>query len=443
MSTIKTFGPIDERSLEQLKRCMEAGDAEFGVLCADHHPGYSQPIGGGIAYEGYVSPSGVGYDIGCGNKAVQTDLTRVDLDDLGGVGSIMSEITRRISFGMGVPAQERTDHPVLDAIRTADFAPQRRLVQLAESQLGTVGSGNHYVNLMEDENGAIWVGVHFGSRGFGHKTASGFLALAQGLPFDGRAQEGEMDSPPVLFEAGSELGESYVAAMQLAGDYAYAGRDVVVDKVLEILGANVEREVHNHHNFAWREEHMGRTYWVIRKGCTPAQPGQGGFVGGSMGDDSVILEGVESKVNEQALYSTVHGAGRVMSRSQAAGRIRRRKRYACRNRDCDRVFDIDGISSHLGPPKKGVCPDHPESGVMKVWVQEQLKPGLVDWPAVQARLREQGIVLVGGGADEAPEVYKRLPEVLAAHGDSIRVKHTLRPLGVAMAGRDVRDPYKD
>ena len=213
---------------------MDAGDAEFGVLCADHHPGYSQPIGGGIAYEGYVSPSGVGYDIGCCNKAAQTDMTRADLDALGGVESLMAEITRRISFGMGVPAQERTDHPVLDAIRNADFAPQRKLAQLAESQLGTVGSGNHYVNLMEDEDGRIWVGVHFGSRGFGHKTASGFLALAQGLPFGGKASEGEMDSPPVLLEVGSELGESYVAAMELAGDYAYAGRGIVVAKVLEI-----------------------------------------------------------------------------------------------------------------------------------------------------------------------------------------------------------------
>jgi tRNA-splicing ligase RtcB len=79
----------------------------------------------------------------------------------------------------------------------------------------------------------------------------------------------------------------------------------------------------------------------------------------------------------------------------------------------------------------------------KVWLEEQIKPGIVDWPAVQARLREQGIVLVGGGADEAPEVYKRLPQVLDAHGDSIRIKHRLRPLGVAMAGRDVVDPYKD
>ena len=289
---IKTFGPVDQRSLDQLERCMDAGDAEYGVLCADHHPGYSQPIGGGIAYEGHVSPSGVGYDIGCGNKAARTDLTRADLDALGGVEALMGEITRRISFGMGVPATERVDHPVLDRIRNADFAPQRKLAQLAESQLGTVGSGNHYVNLMADEEGRVWVGVHFGSRGFGHKTASGFLALAQGLPFDGRAHEGEMDSPPVLFEVDSELGECYIAAMELAGDYAYAGRDAVVAKVLEILGAEATHEVHNHHNFAWREEHFGRTYWVIRKGCTPARPGQEGFVGGSMGDESVILEGV-------------------------------------------------------------------------------------------------------------------------------------------------------
>jgi tRNA-splicing ligase RtcB len=244
-----------------------------------------------------------------------------------------------------------------------------------------------------------------------------------------------MDSPPVLFEVGSELGETYVAAMQLAGDYAYAGRDIVVGKVLEILGAEATHEVHNHHNFAWREEHFGRTYWVIRKGCTPARPGQEGFVGGSMGDDSVILEGVESAENEQALYSTVHGAGRVMSRTQAAGRSRVARVWACTMRDCDYWLDARDTDG-------GTCPVH-DRPLRKVRRHVQLKPGVVDWPAVQARLREQGIVLVGGGADEAPEVYKRLPEVLSAHGDSIRVRHTLRPLGVAMAGRDVHDPYKD
>ena len=432
MSTIKTFGEVDARSLAQLERCMTAGDADFGVLCADHHVGYSQPIGGAIAYEGYVSPSGVGYDIGCGNKAARTELTRADIDALGGIERVMGEITRRISFGMGVPAAERSDHPVIDRIQNAEFTPQRRLAQAAHSQLGTVGSGNHYVNVMEDEDGAIWVGVHFGSRGFGHKTASGFLALAQGLAFDGRAVDGEMDAPPVLFEAGSELGQAYLSAMELAGEYAYAGRDIVVAKVLEILGADAVREVHNHHNFAWREEHFGRTYWVVRKGCTPARPGQEGFVGGSMGDESVILEGCKSVDADESLHSTVHGAGRVMSRTKAAGRVRRRKRWACTNRDCDRVFEAEQA-----------CPDHPAGRVRKVWVEEQISLGLVDWPAVQAGLRERGIVLVGGGADEAPEVYKRLPEVLAAHGDTIRVKHMLRPLGVAMAGRDVVDPYKD
>jgi tRNA-splicing ligase RtcB (3'-phosphate/5'-hydroxy nucleic acid ligase) len=433
---VKTFGPVDERSLRQLERCMEAGDAELGVLCADHHPGYSQPIGGAIAYEGYVSPSGVGYDIGCGNKAARTELLRADIDALGGVERIMGEITRRISFGMGVPAQERADHSVLERIRTAEFEPQRDLAQLAESQLGTVGSGNHYVNLMEDEEGHIWVGVHFGSRGFGHRTASGFLALAQGLAFEARAHEGEMDSPPVLFEVGSELGDSYVAAMELAGDYAHAGRDVVVTKVLEILGAEAVHEVHNHHNYAWREEHFGRAYWVVRKGCTPARPGQEGFVGGSMGDESVILEGVESAENTDALYSTVHGAGRVMSRSQAAGRVKRQRVHACSVRDCDYFVPVNGHAA-------ATCPRHPSAKLRKARREQVVRPGLVDWPAVQARLREQGVVLVGGGADEAPEVYKRLPDVLAAHAGTIRVMHTLRPLGVAMAGRDVVDPYKD
>jgi tRNA-splicing ligase RtcB len=428
---IKTFGTVDQRSLEQLERCMQAGDAEYGVLCADHHPGYSQPIGGAIAYEGYISPSGVGYDIGCGNKAARTDLTRTDLDALGGVESVMREITRRISFGMGVPAQERSDHPVLEKISATEFRPQRKMVQLAESQLGTVGSGNHFVNLMEDEEGKVWVGVHFGSRGFGHKTASGFLALAQGLRFDERAREGEMDSAPVLFEVDSELGRSYEAAMELAGEYAYAGRDIVVAKVLEILGAEATHEVHNHHNFAWREEHFGRSYWVVRKGCTPARPGQEGFVGGSMGDDSVILEGVGGDESVDALASTVHGAGRVMSRTQAAGRSRTVRVWGCTMRDCEYHSD-----------EPGMCPVH-DRPLKKSRRLVQIKPGVVDWPAVQERLRARGIVLVGGGADEAPEVYKRLPDVLTAHAGSIRVKHTLHPLGVAMAGRDVYDPYKD
>jgi tRNA-splicing ligase RtcB len=175
---------------------------------------------------------------------------------------------------------------------------------------------------------------------------------------------------------------------------------------------------------------------VIRKGCTPARPGQEGFVGGSMGDESVILEGVESADSEQALYSTVHGAGRVMSRSQAAGKIRRLTVYACTVRDCEFMIPAKEYAGET-------CPDHPTAKLRKWRTEQVVRPGVVDWPAVQARLREQGVVLIGGGADEAPEVYKDLPNVLAAHGGTIRMKHTLRPLGVAMAGRDIHDPYKD
>jgi tRNA-splicing ligase RtcB len=248
-----------------------------------------------------------------------------------------------------------------------------------------------------------------------------------------------MDSPPVLLATDTELGASYVAAMELAGEYAYAGRDTVVAKVLEILSAVAVKEVHNHHNFAWRETHAGQEYWVVRKGCTPAWPGQEGFVGGSMGEASVVLEGVGSDEARSSLHSTVHGAGRVMSRTQAAGKVRRRKRWACRDRDCPRIFE----GSFADGDPRPQCPEHPDAGVMKTWIAEQVRPGRVDWPAVQARLAADGIVLRGGGADEAPEVYKRLPEVLAAHAGSVRVTHTLRPLGVAMAGRDVHDPYKD
>ena len=120
--------------------------------------------------------------------------------------------------------------------------------------------------------------------------------------------------------------------MTLAGEYAYAGRDVVVDKVLKILGTHVIESIHNHHNYAWKETHRGEDVWVIRKGCTPAWPGQQGFVGATMGEPSVILEGIESPAMVDLLYSTVHGAGRVMSRSQAAGKIRRFNVWECNDR---------------------------------------------------------------------------------------------------------------
>ena len=254
MAEITVFGNPDDRTLAQLERC--ATEADYAVLCADSHVGYSQPIGGAIAYENLISPSGVGFDVACGNKAARTPLHADDVD----VPRLMDEITRQISFGVGRTSGWRVDDPVLDRIEHAAFTPQRKLGKLARDQLGTVGGGNHYVDLLSDEEGLLWVGVHFGSRGFGHKTATGFLSLAQGKSFDDRASDVSMDAPPVLLDTRTELGQAYVEAMTLAGEYAYAGRDLVVERVLKILGTHATDEVHNHHNFAWRELHFGRDY---------------------------------------------------------------------------------------------------------------------------------------------------------------------------------------
>jgi len=283
------------------------------------------------------------------------------------------------------------DHELFDD-PTWKIEPMRSLKEMARKQLGTIGGGNHYVDLLEDEEGRIWIGVHFGSRGLGYKTASYFLKA-------GGAKDG-MDVEPLVLPVDSDLGQDYIACMQLAGRYAYAGRDWVCDRVAKILGARIVEEVHNHHNFAWREKHEGRELWVVRKGATPAFPGQKSFVGGSMGDISVILEGVESDEARRALYSTAHGAGRVMSRTEARGKVDRRT---------GRVIHPGRITREM----------------MLQWV------------------RSQGVELRGAGTDESPHCYKRLPEVLRAHAGTVRILHTLRPIGVAMAGEDVFDPYKD
>jgi len=249
----------------------------------------------------------------------------------------------------------------------------------------------------------------------------------------------------VLLQVGSALGQSYIAAMQLAGAYAYAGRDVVVEKVLEILGAHSTYEVHNHHNFAWRERHHDTDVWVIRKGCTPAFPGQEGFVGATMGEPSVILRGTNHPDGAGLLHSTVHGAGRVMSRTQAAGRMG--SRGECTERDCDSWVSWAQYrheKARAGLPEDArftLCERHPDGRMVKR--RGRIKDGLIDFDAVQEGLRATGIELRGGAADEAPDAYKRLDAVLAAHGDTIQILHRLTPIGVAMAAADTYDPYKD
>lgn len=377
--------PVLESALKQIQNVAKTADKV--ALMADHHVGYSMPIGGVAAYKNHVSPSGVGYDIACGNKAVKTDMPGKELRKK--LHRIMDDVHSKISFGIGRINQEKVDHELFDDELWWEplLKPKK---QMAQNQLGTVGSGNHYVDLFVDEEDAVWVGVHFGSRGLGHYIATFFLDVAHG----GKNPDREA---PALLELGSMAGDDYVRCMELAGKYAYAGRDWVCGKVCRILGAKPLEEVHNHHNFAWRETHEGEEYWVVRKGATPAFPGQKGFVGGSMGENSVILEGVDHPYAAMALYSTVHGAGRVMSRTQAAGKRRGNKRLG------------GEVTEHM----------------MTRWMQDA------------------GVMLRGGGVDESPHCYKRLDEVLKLHSKTIKVLHTLKPVGVAMAGANEYDPYKD
>lgn len=402
MKPVKIFGQelIDDKTQAQLLNCL--GPNDRGVLTADAHYGYGHPIGGAVAYKDRISLSGVGFDIACGNKAVRTNIEAKAVE----IAPLMDEIVKQIGFGIGRPNPKPVDHPVLEAILEAPLEEQRPMAQMAASQLGTVGSGNHFVDVFEGDDGYLWTGVHFGSRGFGHKTTTGFIALSQGLSFTDRAPEGPMDSKPILFDTSTYLGQAYIEAIKLAGEYAYAGRDIAVQTVLNILGAEATFEVHNHHNFAWQEEHFGQTYWVVRKGCTPAFPGQQGFIGANMLHNSVIIEGVDTPEAAEGLYSTVHGAGRVMSRRQARGKVK--------------WANKDGVRQQVVKQK-----------------------GLIDYQQVKQTLKDHGVVVRGGDADEAPGAYKSLEDVLAAQGGTIRVLHVLRPIGVAMAGPDIHDPYKD
>lgn len=378
---------MDESALSQIKTCARTADKV--ALMADHHKGYAVPIGGVVAYRDRISPSGVGYDISCGNAAIRTDAPAAEVRK--NISRIMDDVWSAISFGIGRKNSERVDHELFDdpAWKLKAVAPNK---EMARQQLGTVGSGNHYVDIFEDEAGAVWVGCHFGSRGLGHKTATYFLEAAG-------AQDG-MDVEPCVIDVADDMGSDYIACMELAGRYAYAGREWVCRRVLRILGAAESDVVHNHHNFAWRERHGGEDLWVVRKGATPAFPGQRGFVGGSMGEISVIIEGVESDQGKHSLYSTIHGAGRVMGRMEAKGK--RDKTTGAWKRE----------------PKV-------TQEMMREWVD-----------ASRVELR-------GAGVDESPHCYKRLPEVLAEHEGSVRVLHTLTPIGVAMASAQEFDPYKD
>ncbi len=386
---IPVWGDPDPEAVKQIIEAMKH-EAVYGALMADHHIGYSVPIGGVIAYDGRICVNGVGFDIACGNKAVRVNANPDAVRS--NIYRTMNEVEKHVSFGVGRKNKEQVDHPLFDDDVWDRIDILKSLKDKSRAQLGTVGSGNHYVDIFVDQLDRVWVGVHFGSRGLGHSICTHFIKTAGGA--DG------IHAKPVVLDEKSDLGEQYIKCMEMAGRYAYAGRDWVCARVARILQADIMEEIHNHHNFAWKENHHGKDLWVVRKGATPNYPGVKSFVGGSMGDYSFILEGVESEESKASLYSTIHGAGRIMGRAQAKGKI------------------------------------HRKTG-------EILRTGLISQQDMQHWIKKFDVELRGAGVDEAPQAYKRIESVLHAHRNMVKIIHRLKPVGVCMASEREFDPYKD
>jgi tRNA-splicing ligase RtcB len=399
--TLVTRGEFDDNTLRQMERNLEVDGAVYGVLCADAHVGNAFPVGGVVAYEGRICLQGVGVDIGCGNTAYKLNVKYEDVKD--DLKTLAKAIAEQISFGVGHFDRKEVEHPLFekdahDGWMLGHLAPLKRR---AASQLGTVGGGNHYVDIFVGGDGYLWVGVHFGSRGLGHNHAQHY--------FKKFGVKDDLFSDPVLLDVGSTDGVEYLLGMDLCGLYAEAGRHWVCTHIANnIFQTETLDVVENHHNFAWNETHMGRDLMVVRKGSTPLFPGQRGFVGGSMGDISVILKGRGNTASESLLHSTVHGAGRVMSRTQAAGKIKWLK---------------DPVTGKKAPTRVG--------------------EGLVNEDHMRQKMENKNIILIGGGADEAPEVYKNIETVLAYHSDTFEIEEVLKPLIVIMAGGDESDPFRD
>ena len=369
---------LEPQSVRQLQNACELPIAVRGALMPDAHLGYGLPIGGVLATRNAVIPYAVGVDIACRMKMTVLDLPvqMPDEDEQRLTEAIRAE-TR---FGIGSSfKKKRRSHAVLD--ENWNFTKlTARLRDKAWAQLGTSGSGNHFVEFGELELDNAELGLepgrylallsHSGSRGAGATIAGHYSKLAM-------KQHPEL--PRELkhlawLDLDSEEGRDYWNSMELMGKYAAANHACIHRHMAEHLGAEVLLDLENHHNFAWKETHDGEEVIVHRKGATPAGAGVLGIIPGSMASSTYIVRG---KGNDDSLHSAAHGAGRVMSRTQA---------------------------------KK-----------------------TLNWEDANAQLARRGVKLLSAGLDEVPAVYKDIHEVMAAQSDLVEPLARFQPRIVKMA----------
>jgi tRNA-splicing ligase RtcB (3'-phosphate/5'-hydroxy nucleic acid ligase) len=370
-------GELERESIQQMENACALPVSVRGALMPDAHVGYGLPIGGVLAVENAVIPYAVGVDIACRMKMTVLNMPVEALEtDRSHLISVLKQETR---FGIGSNFRDRRDHAVMDA----DWSVSPTVANLKDkawSQLGTSGSGNHFVEygivtIDNPETGLsegryLAILSHSGSRGAGASIADYYskqaMALRPNLPQQLRHL--------AWLDLDSELGQEYWAAMQLMGQYAAANHACIHRHMVEALGAKVLLDVENHHNFAWVEEHDGRRVIVHRKGATPAGKGVMGIIPGTMADPTYIARGLG---NADSLNSAAHGAGRRMSRKAAKKAFK--------------------------------------------------------WPEVQKLLRERDVELISAGLDEAPMAYKNIDQVMAAQSDLVEIIARFEPRIVKMA----------
>ncbi len=368
---------LDPKSLDQMYNACALPVSVRGALMPDAHVGYGLPIGGVLATHKAVIPYAVGVDIACRMKLTALDLPAATLDEA--PERLKKAIEQETKFGVGACFKNRRDHPVMDRDWTVSPVTLR-LKDKAWSQLGTSGSGNHFVEFGEleilEDGLALPRGrylallTHSGSRGTGAEVCGYYSRIAM----DKRRDMPRESKHLAWLDLDSQAGGEYWAAMELMGAYAAANHECIHRHIARNLGAAVLLDIENHHNFAWREIHDGMDLVVHRKGATPAAEGQLGIIPGSMASPAYIVRGRGSAAS---LDSASHGAGRVMSRSEA------KKRFT--------------------------------------------------WGEARRVLEARRVTLISAGLDEVPMVYKDIDEVMAAQADLVEALARFQPRIVKMA----------
>jgi tRNA-splicing ligase RtcB len=373
-------GEIEPQARQQLVNISRLPIVHHHVAAMpDVHLGIGATVGSVIPTKRAIIPAAVGVDIGCGMMATRLSLTGNDLDETS-LKKVFAQISRDVPVGFG-------QHSDRDARTEAAKAFKRNLSKILEKhpgigkrvgkntrwthQLGTLGGGNHFIEVCLDEADRVWVMLHSGSRGIGNAIGSYFIELAK--RDCERHQMALPDRDLAYFPEGARHFDDYVEAVGWAQDYARANREEMMDLVLEAMRRHLpsfgvtEEAVNCHHNYVERETHYGEPVWVTRKGAIRARAGELGIIPGSMGVRSYIVRG---KGSAESFQSCAHGAGRLMSRNAA------QKKFSTK----DLAEQTEGV----------IC------------------------------RKDKGVI------DEIPGAYKNIDEVMANQSDLVDVVHTLK-----------------